>query len=260
MRIVGGHHALDLANTVEPRLPGHVETDHLDSPVALLRWATRAGIVTDAEASLVSRAWIASPGTAEAALADTLTLRALIDPTLAGTELDTLIQRWSQAIARAKLIPTPNPKPSPALPPADPPGAVSPGAVSPGTDSPDLVSPGLVSPGLVSSDLVSPGSVSPGLASPGRASAGPAAGGTAELQVGADPAWMIPDRLADALVDLVRTADRRRLRTCPLDQGGCGWLFLDRSRNATRRWCAMEDCGTHAKSRRLTERRRARRP
>jgi predicted RNA-binding Zn ribbon-like protein len=83
--------------------------------------------------------------------------------------------------------------------------------------------------------------------------------GPAQLRVGADPLWMIPDRLADALVDLVRTADRSRLRTCPLADGGCGWLFLDRSRNGTRRWCSMDDCGAHAKARRLTERRRAHR-
>jgi predicted RNA-binding Zn ribbon-like protein len=81
----------------------------------------------------------------------------------------------------------------------------------------------------------------------------------AVLEVGADPALLIPDRLADAVVDLLRHADRSRLRACPIADGGCGWLFLDRSRNGSRRWCAMDDCGAHAKSRRLTERRRAQR-
>lgn len=65
------------------------------------------------------------------------------------------------------------------------------------------------------------------------------------------------DRLADAAVDLVRTVDVRQLKECPPAQGGCGWLFLDRSRNGSRRWCAMEDCGTQAKARRLTARRRS---
>jgi predicted RNA-binding Zn ribbon-like protein len=55
----------------------------------------------------------------------------------------------------------------------------------------------------------------------------------------------------------VRTVDLDRVRVCPLDEGGCGWVFLDRSRNGSRRWCAMADCGTQAKSRRLTARRRA---
>ncbi|MBK8900012.1 MAG: ABATE domain-containing protein [Anaerolineaceae bacterium] len=28
---------------------------------------------------------------------------------------------------------------------------------------------------------------------------------------------------------------------------GCGWLFLDTSRNRSRRWCSMETCGNRAK-------------
>lgn len=31
---------------------------------------------------------------------------------------------------------------------------------------------------------------------------------------------------------------------------GCGWLFLDTSRNRSRRWCSMETCGNRAKARR----------
>ena len=37
----------------------------------------------------------------------------------------------------------------------------------------------------------------------------------------------------------------------------CGWLYLDMSRNRSRRWCAMEDCGNRAKARRHYERKRA---
>jgi predicted RNA-binding Zn ribbon-like protein len=37
------------------------------------------------------------------------------------------------------------------------------------------------------------------------------------------------------------------------DDRGCGWLFLDTSRNHSRRWCAMNDCGNRAKSRRHYE-------
>ena len=66
----------------------------------------------------------------------------------------------------------------------------------------------------------------------------------------------VPDRLADAAVDLLRTLDVAQLKTCPLVDGGCGWLFLDRSRNSSRRWCSMDDCGAKAKARRLTDRRR----
>jgi predicted RNA-binding Zn ribbon-like protein len=69
----------------------------------------------------------------------------------------------------------------------------------------------------------------------------------------------IPDRLAFAAVDLLTELDLTRLRACPIDEGGCGWLFLDHSRNNSRRWCVMADCGTAVKSRKLTERRRSQR-
>lgn len=35
----------------------------------------------------------------------------------------------------------------------------------------------------------------------------------------------------------------------------CGWLYVDRSRNGLRRWCAMETCGTREKTRRRLQRR-----
>jgi predicted RNA-binding Zn ribbon-like protein len=35
---------------------------------------------------------------------------------------------------------------------------------------------------------------------------------------------------------------------------GCGWLFLDTSRNRRRRWCTMQGCGNRAKARRFYER------
>jgi len=81
----------------------------------------------------------------------------------------------------------------------------------------------------------------------------------ARLIVGTTPAMMIPDRLATAAVELACGADLTNLRACPLDEGGCGWLFFDRSRNRSRRWCVMADCGAQVKARRLTERRRTKR-
>jgi predicted RNA-binding Zn ribbon-like protein len=79
----------------------------------------------------------------------------------------------------------------------------------------------------------------------------------ARLAVGVTAGLLVPDRAADAAVEVLRTADLARLRRCPPDAGGCGWVFLDHSRNGSRRWCRMADCGTTAKARRLTERRRA---
>ncbi len=38
----------------------------------------------------------------------------------------------------------------------------------------------------------------------------------------------------------------------------CGWLFVDRSKNHSRRWCSMRDCGNRAKARRHYRRTRGR--
>lgn len=41
------------------------------------------------------------------------------------------------------------------------------------------------------------------------------------------------------------------------DERGCGWLFLDMSKNHTRRWCDIKDCGNRAKQRRHYQRKKA---
>ncbi|MDZ4765407.1 MAG: CGNR zinc finger domain-containing protein [Chloroflexota bacterium] len=46
------------------------------------------------------------------------------------------------------------------------------------------------------------------------------------------------------------------IRQC--DGDNCGWLFLDTSKNHTRRWCDMTDCGNRAKARRFLDRKRTR--
>ena len=95
------------------------------------------------------------------------------------------------------------------------------------------------------------------LISPSRQSDGsPDPAVVRRLRVGSDPAHVVTDRIAVAAVETLRDVQPERLRQCPVDEGGCGWLFVDRSRNGSRRWCRMADCGTQVKSRRLTERRR----
>jgi predicted RNA-binding Zn ribbon-like protein len=47
--------------------------------------------------------------------------------------------------------------------------------------------------------------------------------------------------IARSAADLLTGSDWSRVGQCPGD--GCGWLFLDKSRNHSRRWCAMEHCG-----------------
>lgn len=58
------------------------------------------------------------------------------------------------------------------------------------------------------------------------------------------PLWPIARSAADLLV----SPDLARVTQC--DGSACTWLFLDRSRTHTRRWCSMESCGNRAKARR----------
>ena len=52
--------------------------------------------------------------------------------------------------------------------------------------------------------------------------------------------------------DLVTSSDLQRLRTS--EGEGCGWFFLDTTRNRSRRWCNMASCGNRAKVKRFYER------
>jgi predicted RNA-binding Zn ribbon-like protein len=45
-----------------------------------------------------------------------------------------------------------------------------------------------------------------------------------------------------------------RLKACTDD--GCQWAFFDTTRNRSRTWCSMEECGNKEKTRRYRERRR----
>ncbi|HSH12932.1 MAG TPA: CGNR zinc finger domain-containing protein, partial [Desulfurivibrionaceae bacterium] len=48
--------------------------------------------------------------------------------------------------------------------------------------------------------------------------------------------------------ELLTSEKLERVGQCAGDS--CGWLFLDTSRNRSRRWCEMEHCGNRAKARR----------
>jgi predicted RNA-binding Zn ribbon-like protein len=64
--------------------------------------------------------------------------------------------------------------------------------------------------------------------------------------------------LGDAIALLVNGAPER-IKLCPGVPGEplCGWLFYDASKNRSRQWCSMEECGGAAKARRQTARRHA---
>jgi predicted RNA-binding Zn ribbon-like protein len=55
--------------------------------------------------------------------------------------------------------------------------------------------------------------------------------------------------------DLIVSPEVERLRHCLNDQ--CGWLFMDDSKNGSRRWCSMRSCGNRAKAQRHYLRRKS---
>ncbi len=65
----------------------------------------------------------------------------------------------------------------------------------------------------------------------------------------------LPDLLAVHAWQLLQGGDPDRLRQCRGD--GCGWLFLDRSRNGSRVWCSSADCGNRSRARRHYQRHHA---
>ncbi len=65
--------------------------------------------------------------------------------------------------------------------------------------------------------------------------------------------WQISESAANLLV----SGDLTRIRRCANDV--CNWLFLDTSRNRTRAWCVMKDCGNVAKVRRFRAKQQAER-
>ena len=68
----------------------------------------------------------------------------------------------------------------------------------------------------------------------------------------APPEAAILGPIAWSAVGLLETAPFDRIKICPGD--GCGWLFLDQSKNNSRRWCDMATCGNRLKGRRHRER------
>lgn len=56
--------------------------------------------------------------------------------------------------------------------------------------------------------------------------------------------------------ELLTSDDLGLVRECQ-SETGCGWLFVDISKNHRRRWCSMDDCGNTAKVRRFRTRQKA---
>lgn len=68
-----------------------------------------------------------------------------------------------------------------------------------------------------------------------------------------DPLERIGHRIAlDAAVIVTTDALRERVRVCHGPK--CGWLFLDTTRNRSRRWCSEATCGTRTRVQRFRAR------
>jgi predicted RNA-binding Zn ribbon-like protein len=60
--------------------------------------------------------------------------------------------------------------------------------------------------------------------------------------------WILNPIIRSAAEILV-SDERNKVKACA--DSACGWLFIDVSRNRSRRWCDMKDCGNRAKASRF---------
>ncbi len=195
VRIVGGHPALDLVNTVGFRR-GKVGRDYLTSYEDLLVWATRQGLLDEAEAAALRGAARVDTQAAAAALSRARQLR------------ECLWRIW--------------------------------------TGAQDGTGPGEADLMLLAADVT--------LGQQARA----------PEWTGGGLAWRWTDhagldavtaRVALEAAELLAGEGLHRVREC--EGRHCGWLFLDATRNRSRRWCIAEECGSLARVTRFRVRRKA---
>jgi len=168
---VGGHVALDFANTVSWRGTPR-QFDHIESVPALMRWAEETGLIDQSAAA---------PEDEEAFLARAHRLRAAVRGTFEGAVAGTEAKR-----DRAALL--------------------------------DIARECLASAEL--------------------------SGLPTELRF-ASTEGAILGAIAWAAITLLSSERISRVKICEPDS--CRWLFLDTTKNGSRRWCDMGACGNRAK-------------
>jgi predicted RNA-binding Zn ribbon-like protein len=192
--IVGGHLALDFADTVDDPL-GPARHDHASTYDGLVRWSVRVETLTDPQAALLLRAAAHHREGANAAVERAHELRETMNEIFGAIADGTpdVSKRWARlrpfvidALANASLD-------SPA------PGTYR-WSWSQGVDLGSVLHP-----------------------------------------------------IASAAADLLVSGDLSRIKRC----SRCPWLFLDSSKNHSRRWCDMNDCGKAQKIERYVARRAA---
>jgi predicted RNA-binding Zn ribbon-like protein len=200
----GGHPALDLVNSVNPRAGTERRIDYLGDYGQMVRWAVHASVISEAQCEQLLA--LAAPSPRDA---DAVWRRA--------TRLREALFRVFRSLSRGER---------------------------PASD--DLA---LIDKERHRADRETVLAAS----EHGGAASSPAVeivlGESAALET---PLWSLVRSAAELLTEV----DPTRLRECPAEAGGCGWIVLDETRNRSRRWCDMRVCGNRAKAARLTERRR----
>lgn len=78
-------------------------------------------------------------------------------------------------------------------------------------------------------------------------------------QVPSAEGWpLVIGRIAASFAELIAQEDLRRVKICA--NADCRWVFLDESRNRSRRWCDHRTCGNLIKVRRFRARPHGKRP
>ena len=200
--IVGGHLALDFANTVDDP-EGPQRYDHAGTYPELVGWSAHIGLLGPDQAAALQTAAEDHPGAASTAVRRAHALRRIL--------IDTFTE-----IAEMNNGPAPGTeRPAPASHWADLRPFVT-----------DAIAHAELAPNESTYLLTWPE--------------------TTQLD-----AMLRPISLA--ALELLTGPQLFRLKRC----AGCPWVFLDQSKNLSRRWCAMNDCGTHEKIRRYVARRAA---
>ena len=198
LRLVGGDLSLDFVNTRSGPADGPPELEGLTAYEDVVAWATRVGVLSQAQAAKLRRIAASDTGAAARAVGEALsvreTLSSVLVPLARGTEAD---RRAVNEVGR------------------------------------------LASAAAAAGELTR---VSGAAAFDWTWSQG------TELRA---PLWPV----AFAAGELLRSPTLERLKGC----AGCSFVYLDESKNGSRRWCSMDDCGRAAKIRSITERRAAKR-
>lgn len=187
--VVGGHPALDLANTLSWRHDPHRYRDNLTDDRGLATWCGRVGVIDERTTGLLESTLTRHGHNSSEAVPQVQELRTEL---LAA--LDPLLSRSGDR--------------------AQPP------AVSPRLRS-------LIIAAVVASDLK-----------------GRPAQWTKSVTTVTD---LVP-LLTLSVMNLLQSAELELLKQC--EGAGCGWVFFDRTRSRTRRYCSAKDCGNRERVRR----------